>query len=50
MSFMQCPNCGGTGRVDDPTGETIVCPVCEGTGVLPEVDDTGTGADDKLEV
>jgi hypothetical protein len=39
MSFMECPSCGGTGRVDDPTGEKLVCPICEGTGVLPPGDD-----------
>ena len=29
----QCPECGGTGKVDD-AGEKITCPECGGTGEI----------------
>jgi DnaJ-class molecular chaperone len=42
MSEMICPNCSGTGLIQDATGEEVVCPMCEGTGVLvTEEGDTG---------
>jgi uncharacterized Zn finger protein (UPF0148 family) len=39
MPEMVCPNCDGTGYVEDATGERVVCPMCEGTGVLITEDD-----------
>jgi DnaJ-class molecular chaperone len=31
---MNCPNCDGTGYTQDASGEEIICPMCNGTGVL----------------
>lgn len=30
-----CPNCQGTGKVDDSDGKKVTCPKCKGTGVNP---------------
>lgn len=44
MPDMECPNCGGTGYTQDAAGEAIVCPLCDGTGVLvTDEDDAGPG-------
>jgi DnaJ-class molecular chaperone len=34
MPAIDCPNCGGTGYEEDATGETIICTMCDGTGVV----------------
>ena len=34
MPVMDCSNCDGSGYTEDAAGEEIVCPICDGTGVL----------------
>lgn len=37
---MKCPNCDGTGRLEEPVAQGLMglvdCEVCEGTGSLPD--------------
>ena len=36
----ECPECNGTGELDDEEdGGIIECPVCNGTGIAPDKDD-----------
>jgi DnaJ-class molecular chaperone len=42
MPSMDCPNCDGIGYTQDASGEDVICPLCDGTGViLSEEDDAG---------
>jgi DnaJ-class molecular chaperone len=34
MDAMDCLNCDGTGYTEDTTGEEILCPMCDGAGIL----------------
>jgi DnaJ-class molecular chaperone len=33
-----CPECGGSGRVEDDDGKIVVCPECRGAGTVDEND------------
>jgi hypothetical protein len=46
MPSVDCPNCNGGGYTTDGSGETIICPMCDGTGSLFDDEDTsGAGGD-----
>ena len=34
MPSIDCPYCTGTGYTEDATGDEMICPRCDGTGVL----------------
>ncbi len=41
--YQDCADCGGTGRVVDAAGAEVVCPTCEGFGILFDDTDEETG-------
>lgn len=44
---MDCPNGDGSGYTTDASGETVICPVCDGSGSLFDDEDTsGAGSDE----
>ncbi len=43
VSEMECPNCAGTGYTLDATGEDILCPLCDGAGILFDDEDAPDG-------
>jgi hypothetical protein len=42
---MTCPNCDGSGRIQDASGEDVVCPMCDGSGVLIDEGDAATNGE-----
>jgi hypothetical protein len=39
------PNCDGSGYTTDASGESVICPMCDGTGSLFDDEDTSGTAD-----
>lgn len=41
MPSLDCLHCGGSGYAQDAAGEDMICPVCDGTGVVFVDEDVG---------
>ena len=41
MPSFECADCTGTGYIDTDDGESVICPRCDGTGVVFVVDAEG---------
>ena len=43
-----CSNCRGTGKIGDGNGSSLKCPLCNGTGIVPDEGETGKEATGQL--